>query len=378
VPAQIAARFLYGLRVAVVVLTAVVLLAWQLPTVITYIPRYRPAWVQFATMGVLLGVTALAGFVVIRDRPWGRLRWPVLAVVTAATVIATAAVAPADLVGLPHWSWETFGWFAVILLMDLPIGYFASVLLAFLAITLGQVLLAGQTDPRILVGMATATLLICGWQYTTAQASVALRQIAVSASRIAAEEEALRTAELVAEQLHRDRQLRYADLASTAVPVLAGIAAGELDPGDPSVQRACVIEAARMRRLFAESDAVPDPLEHELNACIDLAERRGVAVQLALRGARPALPRAARRALTEPVIAVLAGASATARITVVGVDDQVVVSVVADQVDGRLAGRVPGPVTETEPLDAGAGQIQISWLTGESGVWLDAIWTAAA
>jgi hypothetical protein len=377
-PTLIAARFLYGLRVAVVTVTGIVLIAWQLPTVLQYASRYRPPWLQFVTLAVVCGLLALAAVVAVRDRPWGRLRWPMLAIALASCVISTAGLAPADLVGLPHWSWETFGWFAVILLMDLPIVWFASTVVLFLSITLAQVLLAGQTDRRILVGMATGAFLLGAWQFATALAAGELRRRAVSASRIAAEEEALRTAELVAQQLHRDRQSRYGELVDTAVPLLTGLATGKLDPADPAVQHACVIEAARMRRLFAESDDVPDALEHELHACIDLAERRGVAVQLALRGSRPALPRAARRALTEPVIAVLAGAVATARITVVGVDGQVVVSVVADQGNGQLVSQETGAFGDTAALARDQGRVEVSLLTGTDGVWLDATWRAAA
>jgi len=380
-PTQIAARFLRGLRIATVGVTAIVLFGYQLPTMIGFLSRYRSGSIEIAMMAVHAAVIALAAVVVVRDRPWGRWRWPVLVIVLIASVTATAAVAPADLVGMPHWSWEMFGWYAVILLMDLPMGWFASVLAAYLIITLAQVILAGQTHLRILVGMAITVLLLGSWQLAVARAAVALRQTAEAASRTAAEEEALRTAELVAEQLHRDRQTRYSELAASAVPLLAGLAAGELFPDDPVVQRACAIEAARMRRLFAESDDVLDPLEHELHACIDLAERRGVTVQLALRGVRPALPRAARRALTEPVIAVLAGASASARITVVGVENEVVVSVIADRSDLDPADRVD--VVQSDPVEpvslaSEQGVIQVSWLLGTDGVWLDAIWKAAA
>jgi hypothetical protein len=45
-----------------------------------------------------------------------------------------------------------------------------------------------------------------------------------------------------------------------------------------------VLAATQLRRLFAENDDVPDPLVHELSACIDVAERRGLAVSLAVSG----------------------------------------------------------------------------------------------
>ncbi len=93
---------------------------------------------------------------------------------------------------------------------------------------------------------------------------------------------------------------------------------------------ACAVEAARVRRLLAEDTSVPDQLSHELRACVALAERNGITVQFAERGVRPAMPKAVRRALTEPAVAALATAASTARVTVVGAHDEVTVSVVAD------------------------------------------------
>ena len=72
-------------------------------------------------------------------------------------------------------------------------------------------------------------------------------------------------------------------------------------------------------------------MSHELRACADIAERRGVEVDLqAPIGTVPSLPIAVRRALTEPLIALLACARTQARITVVARGDAVSVAVVSD------------------------------------------------
>ena len=39
-----------------------------------------------------------------------------------------------------------------------------------------------------------------------------------------------------------------------------------------------------MRRLFAETDMVTNPLLHELRHCADIADRKGVVVELDARG----------------------------------------------------------------------------------------------
>jgi len=106
--------------------------------------------------------------------------------------------------------------------------------------------------------------------------SVAARTLHVPAQQ--AEEAATREADATARQAVADRirsarQARWLELRATAEPLLSGLAAGTADPADRAVQRACAVEAARLRRLFAEADDTPDPLVHELHACADVAQR---------------------------------------------------------------------------------------------------------
>ncbi|MEV4802353.1 hypothetical protein AB0K18_20250 [Nonomuraea sp. NPDC049421] len=201
-------------------------------------------------------------------------------------------------------------------------------------------------------GLRLATLLA---------ASAIVRRLGQVAADAHAETERVRVAEEATAQAHRLRLARYDELSASTVPLLEGLAGGSLDPEDPGVRRRCAIEAARMRRLFAEADSVADPLWHELRHCADVADRKGVAVELDARGMWPVPPVAVRRDLTEAVLTVLATASSRARVTVVGGDDQVSVSVVAD--GDELA--APRPASDDVLVEA----VQHGDL-----IWMEATW----
>ena len=364
--ALIAGRLLRGLRLASLGLLAAVLLGWTLPTLLMFTALYQPAWLEIASYAVLAAVAGLVAIVVLRDRPWGWLRWPLTLITVSASAAGTAAVPAADLISSAHWSWQIAGWYAVLLFLDRPVVWLAGVLTGHLGVTALGIVVAGRTDAPVFVAMATGAMVIFGWQLAIGLSAGALRRTASSATRIAAQEEQIRTAEAVAEQVHSDRRARYLDLAVSTAPLLAGLATAELSPADPAVRRACAIEAGRLRRLFAESDETADPLLHEVQACIDLAERRGIEVQLAVLGERPPMSQVARRALTEPLLAVLAGALCTARITMVGLPGAVVLSVVAEVAADLVADR-PQPV-DGDP-------VQVSWLAQGTTIWAEALWS---
>ncbi len=340
-------------------------LVFSLPIVLDHAGDYRPYWLEALAFAALVGVTALAAIPVLRGRPWGASRWPLLGAAFAAHTAANAAVAPADLFGTAHWSWEIFGWWAVLLLLDRPVSYLLVLLAIHLGVTVGQVVAVGRADVPTFVGMSTLALLYGGLQVSVWPLAAGTRRAAAAAARLAAEGERLRTAELVAEQIHRDRQARYAELADTAGPLLAGLASGQLDPGDPAVRQACLIEAARIRRLFAEADDSSDPLVHELTACIDLAARRGVVIQLAVRGECPPLPQRVRRGLTEPALLAMATAASSARVTLIAVPDRVTVSVVTD-------GTEPPPHGHTGRT--GQEHVDVTWARRDGTVWMEATW----
>ncbi|HEY9244268.1 MAG TPA: hypothetical protein VIP48_19935, partial [Streptosporangiaceae bacterium] len=116
----------------------------------------------------------------------------------------------------------------------------------------------------------------------------------------------------------------------SAIPLVGELAAGTADPGDAQVRTRCAVQAARLRRLLAEGDEVPGSLVHELHASADVAERRGVAVDIETAGPLPPVPGPARRVITDAAIAILTAARSQTRITLATVAAGIAVSFVAD------------------------------------------------
>jgi hypothetical protein len=361
----VADRLAHGLRVGMLAVPGVILLL-DVDALVEQAASYQPLWFELLAYAVHVVVTALSAVLVFRRRPWGRWRWPLLGAVLAANTAATAAVVPAGLIGTAHWSWEIFGWWGVLLLLDRPVWYLLAALAVNLGMTLFQVAVAGRADTRTLVGIGVVGLVDWGVQWGAWLLGAEIHRLARRAARLAGERERLRTTELVAEQLHRDRTTRYADLFDTAGALLAGLAHGDLDPGDPAVRRTSFLEAARIRRLFAEADESTEPLVHELAACVDVVARRGIAVHLAVRGRCPPLSRPVRRSLTEPAVLALMAAASTARVTVVASDHGVVVSVVTDGSET--------PVSNGVMSDS----VRVDWVRHDGAVWMEATWLVAA
>jgi hypothetical protein len=147
---------------------------------------------------------------------------------------------------------------------------------------------------------------------------------------VTAERDRLITRVMSAEQWEREQRTVFAGQLGVTLPLLADLADGVLDPRDDDARRRCSVAATQLRRLFAENDEVPDPLVHEVTACADEAERRGVEVSLAVSGAAVAVPSDVRRELTSPVVATLAAAQSYARVSVLRTHEDVRVAVMAD------------------------------------------------
>ena len=358
----IAASFLRGLRWATVGVTLVVLFGLQVPVVLANHTAYSSLTTQVVAIAVFTATALVVAATIAWHRPLGRWRWPLVAAVFAASVAATAGVAPSARFGPAHWSYGTVGWPLVALTIGGGIGVYAGLLALHHCVTVVQVV-AGGAAAATFAGVVSETAITASFQVAVCVFATMLRRVAATAAATAAERERRHTAEAVAEQLHADRRDRYASLAQSVTPLLGGLASGALDPADEAVRRACAVEAARMRRLFAEDPTAPDPLVHELRACIELAERNGVAVHFAERGVRPPMPVPARRLLTEAAVAVLATARTTARVTVVGLDRTVTVSVVAD-----------APPEAIPEVDAD-GVTTSTVVTGDR-IWVEATWTA--
>ncbi|GCD92705.1 ATP-binding protein [Embleya hyalina] len=357
--------FLHGLRVAALTIAVVTLFVWELPMLLGNIDHYASPTRQFLAFGGTVVVAAGCAVPVACRRSTDRWRLPLTIVVLAMSVLSQQGVATRDLGTPAHWTFGNPGWFALVLFLGRGVAPLVVVSTVELVPTVVSLCRADGDDSGSLSAVLFGGLVFWSGQLAIGLSAKALRRTADTAMRHAAEEERMRAEHLVSESVEHDRRQRFAALEENVVPLLERLAAGELDPRAESVRRACAVEAARLRRLFAEHDDAPDPLVHELRAAIDVVERRGVVVTLAMRGRRPALAREVRRALIDPAITALAVAEATARVTVLATVGTVTVSVVAD------ARPKHGVLVD----DRARERVSVSAMTMENRLWVEATWT---
>ncbi|MGI5291862.1 hypothetical protein ACQEVF_52320 [Nonomuraea polychroma] len=350
-----------GLRIATLLVAGAIVLGLGQANMLRHLDAYEPALAQVAALAALGAVLAGEAVLLVRRRSWGRLRWGAIALVLAASALSYATLPDGRTSTGVDWLFGAANWAGLVVLLDRPLRTSAAFLLAHEVMALLHLVLFDEPSRGALARFATGSVTVIGFPLCVAVAAAILRSLSAAAEASRGEIEQVRVAEAVAAESHRRRQQRFAELSATTIPLLEGLADGSLGPEEPVVQRRCAIEAARMRRLFAESDTVTNPLLHELRHCIDVADRKGVVVELDARGHWPALPVAVRRDLTEAVLIVLATAASRARVTVVGRADLVSVSAVADcgEVD------VPSPATPG---------VRVETLKYDDTVWMEVRW----
>ncbi|MEO3859497.1 hypothetical protein [Acrocarpospora sp. B8E8] len=303
-------------------------------------PYSAAVWVGYAVLGVVAATVTLRGGG--RGPALPLIVVPLLLAGSALVALTTAGPIPSrSFFDAGNWPFNVLGWFALVALWRQP-----------LAALLGFFLANGALGLVLLIALGGADQLGLAW-YVTAVHGVSIIQIVlfIGGHRLAAI--ARRTAEdqdqiarsatrrLAAEAVQAARQRRYELVRRTTAALLTRLAADEIDLTDGAARREIRVAVSQLRRLMVESDDVPDPLLQELRACADEAERRGVEVDLqAPVGVVPALSLEVRRALTEPIIEVLAATATHARVTVIATAGEVVVAILAD---ARDIGRVPSP-----------------------------------
>jgi hypothetical protein len=352
-------RYQRAFTIAVVFLVA----GWHLGGGGGQLLHNRPAYSSFAFQGVMWLIMALAisagSVLVLRGSPGWRPAWAV-AVIALAASTAAAAASPAGHMLAVNWAWGSAGWTGVLVLLRRRFAELAWFLAAEAAATLGVLVRDGlhRTD---LAGFLALLAWSTGAQVAIAAAVRALDAAAGQAAAAARSEHAARERAATAEIIRAARHARWLALQESAVPLVAQLAAGAVDPGDAQVRTWCAIQAARLRRLLAEGDEVPGSLVHELHASADVAERRGVAVEIETAGPLPQVPGPARRVITDAAIAILSAARSHARITLAAVAAGIAVSYVADT----------GAVV---PLPAAGEGVAIEQQQDGGMLWAEAQW----
>lgn len=355
-------RYQRAFTLAVIVLVG----AWHLAGAGGQLLRDRPSYGSFALQFLMWLAMALAialgSVLMLRGSPRRLPAWAVALVALAASTAAAAASPAGQMLAL-NWSWGSAGWTMVLVLFRRRFTELACFLAAEALATLGVQGWDGFNRAD-LAGFLALLVWSTGTQVIVAGAARTLDSAASQAGEAVRSEHAARERAATSEIIQSARHARWLTLQESAAPLIAELAAGTADPGDPRVRLRCAVQAARLRRLLAEGDDVAGPLLHELHASADMAERRGVAVEIETAGPLPPVPVAARRVITDAAIAILTAARSRARITLTSVAAGIAVSFVADT--GTV---VPLPaegegVAVEQQQDGGSLWAEARWISG--------------
>jgi hypothetical protein len=284
---------------------------------------------------VMAAAITVGSILVLRRAPDGEARSPrvaqawTVALIALAASTAAAVASPAGQMLAVNWAWGSAGWTGVLVLLRRRFAELACFLAAEAMATFGVQVWDGLHRIE-LAGFLAVLAWSTGAQIAVAAGVRALNIAAGHAAAAARSEHAARERAATAQIIQAARHARWLGLQESAVPLVAELAEGTADPGDPEVRVRCAVQAARLRRLLAESDEVPGSLVHELHASADVAERRGVAVEIETAGPLPQVPGPARRIITDAAIAILIAARSQTRITLATVAAGIAVSFVAD------------------------------------------------
>ncbi|MGH3914123.1 MAG: hypothetical protein ACRDTC_12065 [Pseudonocardiaceae bacterium] len=361
----VAASYARATGIAVIIIVGVWHVGFTLPRRLSELAAGQDEPGELAVWLALTLIGAIGAYLLLRGPVAVALSRLLAVCVLLLGAWVTLAHPPAHALDEGAWAWIVVGWFGVLLLIHQPLWVFGSLLVANSAVTGVYLALNGLTDPVTVGRFVVATCMSAGVQLVAWLAATFLHRAAADAADATVALAETRAREATSEEMHANRAQRYGYLAIESRELLAGLAEGRLDPGDAQVRRRCAIESARLRRLFAETDDVADPILHELRACADTAERRNVTVDLVAFGEMPQLPVEIRRALLDAPLVALSTTASRARVTVISHPDEVVLSVLGDAVPGTRLPPVSQPsprtVTVTEGYEEGQLWVQAHW-----------------
>ena len=364
--AMMSGRYQRAFTVAVVFLVA----GWHLAGAGGQLLHNRPAYGSFAFQVAMWLVMALAiavgSVLVLRGVPGWRPAWTVAMIALVAST-AAAATSPAGQMLAVNWAWGSAGWIGVLVLLRRRFTELVWFLAAEALATLGVQVWDGLHRTE-LAGFLAVLAWSTGAQMAVAAGVRALDVAAGQAATAARSEHVARERAATAEIIQAARDARWLALQESIAPLVAELAAGTADPGDAQVRTRCAVQAARLRRLLAEGDEVAGSLVHELHASADVAERRGVAVDIETAGPLPPVPGPARRVITDAAIAILTAARSQTRITLAAVASGTVASGIAVSfvADTGAGVRLPAP---------GAG-VAIEQQQDDGLFWAEARWNS--
>ncbi|MGV9713259.1 sensor histidine kinase [Gordonia sp. NPDC003424] len=277
---------------------------------------------------VALVSAIMAGYAVAHPMS-GRAIAVMCAVVVALVPVQESLLPPTSLTTGSNWAYGALGWIVVALTYRYPIQYGMAALVAFWALgSLAMLILRPDADVVVTIGydvvsvalIQALALVFTGFLVSAAGTAQSLNEQHVRRWAAEAEERALAD----------DVAARYSSLSKTLVPMLQKLREPTIDPTDPHLRLEALIEDARLRRLFAQTDNLDHPLLQELQSMIAKAEERGVSVTVDAGTALPDVAPAMRDQLLVVASMALAGTVSRARIVFTATDETVTISVVCD------------------------------------------------
>ncbi|MFD4672534.1 hypothetical protein ACFWNN_22600 [Lentzea sp. NPDC058450] len=339
-------------RVLLVVVLAIQLVL-MLPQLIDH-PHGPASWVAYV---LLTAVLATVGAYVVAGLPTVPT-W-LAGAPLAASVLATTALPPGASFGPADWGFGLVGWYLLLVLVERPAALVAA-LTAHLCFSVAWFAHDGNGD----VGTAGVVILSgTSFQLGVLVITRVLHRDARLAAEAAAEHDAARTRAELARRREQDLRAGFEGQLGALLPLLADLADERAGVEDPATRLRCSVAAVQLRRLFAENDDVPDPLLHELTACVDVAERRGVVVQLAVSGTATPVPTEIRRELVAPMAQALAVAQGRAKVSLLRTATEVRVAVVADAPHTPPEAARPERVTVETSVHSGLVRSEARWRT---------------
>ncbi|WP_460864037.1 sensor histidine kinase [Rhodococcus aerolatus] len=282
---------------------------------------------ETAYLAVAAGVVVLVAWAALRRRPVAPAATALAAVAAVLDAVVAVRLGPSGIGGVADWTSQSVGWLWFFTLGVRRRGPVLALLCAPFLLRAGVLLLDGDLGALRLVGVFGLGLVVLqmgGGLFLGALEAQAARAERLRDARLAVE-----AARSVADGLLEDFRTRSRALRATTVPLLRELADGTASPTDETTRHRARIEGARLRRLFAEADALDASLSAEVRSVVEQVERGGVSTSLEVE-ATPPLDTDVRRALLDEPMATLALARTRARVVVQLVAGEVVVSVTTD------------------------------------------------
>ncbi|MCE5287944.1 MAG: hypothetical protein LLG14_01725 [Nocardiaceae bacterium] len=322
-PSRVLRGYGYGLSVGAVIATLELA-----PRVLTGPVPYL--WAQLCLIALCAGAGIVAALTIARRI--GRLGDLYAALLFVLSPIALLLLPADGLIGGQNWAMGPAGWGLLALLV--AAGQPRTVLALSAIVSTwcidAAIVLVRANDPYEFANVGYLVVCVGMMHVFAIVFARILRLSVIHARELDAERTRLQTEQAIAAALQADYRERFSNLARTVIPVLKLLADRSISSDDPEVQELARAESARLRRLFAQSDAFDHPLVQHLRRGLDEAERRGVAVGFDLDNRPPDLPVDESGQTVSALNDLIDGASSRVRLVMTSSPSEVTVSVVSD------------------------------------------------